>query len=293
MKKPLFGTYRSKVVDNKDPEKFGRVMLWIPDIMPDVPDNQGLWARPANNPVGGRNMEENSEHHYMGSSYIPKIGSWMFVFFEGGNVNRPYYFGALDLENTPVLPENQLGTNYEDKWTIFKSHMGRCIVVSDDPDDERVEITSKKRQISNPPTGDLESVYQIDGNMTTVLLDERSGKEKLLIRTRLGDFIHIDIDERQLQLFFESDISIRTNGNLSLQVEGNMDIKVAGNIKQTGLSDQHLNAGSKLNMQSGAAMNFKAGAIMALDCVMKFDQSGRSEKADSSSPTSPVGERDT
>ena len=293
MRKPLFGTYRSKVVDNKDPEKFGRVMLWIPDIMPLVPDNQGLWARPANNPVGGRNMEENGEHHYMGSSYIPKIGSWMFVFFEGGNVNRPYYFGALDLENTPVLPENQLGSNYEDKWTIFKSHMGRCIVVSDDPDDERVEITSKKRQISNPPTGDTDSVYSIDGNMTTILLDERDGKEKVLIRTRKGDYLHIDIDEQQLQAFFESDIKIRTNGNLSLQVEGNMDVKVAGDIKQSGLSNIHINAGSKLNNQAGSNMNFKASAMIASDCAMKMDQSGMAEKADSSSPSNPVGERNT
>jgi hypothetical protein len=261
--------------------------------MPLVPDNQGLWARPANNPVGGRNMEENDEHHYMGSSYIPKIGSWMFVFFEGGNVNRPYYFGALDLENTPVLPENQVGSNYEDKWTIFKSHMGRCIVVSDDPDDERVEITSKKRQISNPPTGDLDSVYQIDGNMTTVLLDERNGKEKVLIRTRKGDYLHIDIDEQQLQAFFESDIKIRTNGNLSLQVEGNMDVKVAGDIKQSGLSNIHINAGSKLNNQAGSNMNFKASAMIASDCAMKMDQSGMAEKADSSSPSNPAGERNT
>ena len=218
MKKPLFGTYRSKVVDNKDPEKFGRVMLWIPDIMPDVPDNQGLWARPANNPVGGRNIEENSEHHYMGSSYIPKIGSWMFCFFEGGNVNRPYYFGSLDLENTPVLPENQVGTNYEDKWTIFKSHEGRCIVVSDDDPktgDPRVEITGKKQLLSDPPTGNIGSVYKIEGNQTTILLDERKGKEKILIKTHKGDYLHIDIDEQQLQAYFKNDIRIQTDKSFS------------------------------------------------------------------------------
>ena len=124
----LYGNYRAKVVDNKDKEKFGRVRVWIPDLMPQIDDTQGLWARPANNPLGGRNQPANQpgggdleEHHYMGSSYIPKIGSWTFVFFESGNINRPYYFGALELENTKVLPENQLGTNYEDKWTILKT----------------------------------------------------------------------------------------------------------------------------------------------------------------------------
>ena len=139
----IFGNWRAKIVDNKDPQKFGRCLVWIPDLMPEVPDSQGLWARPANNPLGGRNMENSDEHHYMGTSYIPKKGSWVFVFFEAGNVNRPYYFGALDLENTKVLPENQLGSNYEDKWTLFKSHDGRVIVVSDDPDDARIEIGGK------------------------------------------------------------------------------------------------------------------------------------------------------
>ena len=77
-----YGNYRAKVVDNKDKQQFGRVLVWIPDMMPDVNQNEGIWARPANNPVGGRNMENSSEHHYMGSSYIPKIGSWSINSFK-------------------------------------------------------------------------------------------------------------------------------------------------------------------------------------------------------------------
>jgi hypothetical protein len=290
------------VVDNKDPEKRGRVILWIPDIMPLIKDDTGLWARPGNNPLGGRNLEEVEEQHYQGSSYIPKIGAWTFVFFEAGNINRPYYFGALDIENTTVLPENKLGTNYEDKWTIFKSHMGRCIVISDDSGakkskvdlgDERVEITGKKRLITEPPSGDEASVYTIVGNQTTILFDERKGKEKILIKTYKGDYLHIDIDEQQLQAFFEKDINIRTNGNLSLQVEGDMEIKVAGDIKETGLSNIHVNAGSKLNNQAGSNMSFKASAMIASDCAMKMDQSGMAEEAESSNPTNPEGGRNT
>jgi uncharacterized protein involved in type VI secretion and phage assembly len=94
----IFGNYRALVVNNKDREQFGRVMVWIPDLMPEVDRTKGLWARPANNPLGGRNMEGSDDHHYVGTSYIPKKGSWVFVFFEGGNINRPYYFGALDLK---------------------------------------------------------------------------------------------------------------------------------------------------------------------------------------------------
>jgi uncharacterized protein involved in type VI secretion and phage assembly len=153
-KQSVFGNYRAVVVDNKDKEQFGRVLVWIPDLMPEVDRTKGIWARPANNPLGGRNTEDSSDNNYMGMSYIPAKGSWVFVFFEGGNINKPYYFGALDLENTKVLPENQVGSEYEKKWTLIKSGEGRAVVVSDDPDDERVEITGKKR--SNVRTLQLE-----------------------------------------------------------------------------------------------------------------------------------------
>jgi len=71
LSKPLYGFFRAKVVDNKDPEKFGRVKVWIPELMPEIEDTKGLWARPGNNPVGGRNMEDDDSHHYMGSSFVP------------------------------------------------------------------------------------------------------------------------------------------------------------------------------------------------------------------------------
>lgn len=224
---PLYGNYRAKVVDNVDKEQFGRVLVYVPDLMPELDDTvDGIWARPANNPMGGRNTEsEHPDNHYAGSSYIPLKGSWTWVFFESGNINRPYYFGALDIENTKVLPENQLGGQFQLKYTIFKSHSGRAIVISDDPDDARVEITGKKREISNPPSGDTASVYNIDGNMTTIFLDERTGTQKLLIRTYLGDFLHIDIDERKLQAEFESDIIIKTNGKFQLTAKEDIDVR--------------------------------------------------------------------
>jgi hypothetical protein len=250
----LYGNYRAKVVDNKDPLKCGRVMVWIPDIMVSVSEDFGLWARPANNPVGGRNLEGDPEHHYMGSCYIPKKGAWVWIFFEAGNMNRPYYFGALDLENTQVLPENQLGQNYEDKWTIFKSHEGRTIIISDDPSDARVEITGKKENLSDGPTGSTGSVYTIDGNQNTILLDERSGKEKILIRTKSGDFLHIDIGNRKLQAYFASDIVIRTDGKIQMTSNGNIDILAgAGDIKMKANSGKiQAYAADEVRISSGA-----------------------------------------
>ncbi len=311
----IFGNFRAKVVDNKDKQKFGRVLVWIPDLMPEVPDSQGIWARPANNPLGGRNTEGDDGHHYMGTSYIPKKGAWVFVFFEGGNINRPYYFGALDLENTPVLPENQVGSNYENKWTLFKSHEGRVIVISDDPDDARIEIAGKKRQMNTPPTGDTGSVYTIDDNMTTILFDERSGKEKILIRSHKGDFIHFDIDERKIQIQIEDDVQIECKNNFFLTVDEDIDIlsrfgniyieAESGEINIVSGTDIKVDAGGHLNekaaedhkVQSTGAMHRQAGTDINHDAGgTKYEQSGTSQPADSAdnaTEATPEGARDT
>jgi len=266
-----YGIYRAMVIDNKDEDMFGRVKVWIPDVMPTVDPSIGVWARPGNNPIGGRNAYENSSHHYAGTSYIPLKGSWILVFFEGGNVNRPYYLSALDIEHTKVLPENQKGSNYELKWTIFKSHMGRCIVISDDEDDERVEITSKKRKLKTPPTGDLDSVYEIDGNQTTILLDERDGKEKVLIRTHKGDFFHIDIDEQQLHAYFKSDIHILTDANFYLKSKGDMHLKSDQSIFVASKKDTHVNATENLKLFSNMNTDIKANMNLNIQGTMALN----------------------
>ena len=288
--KLYFGMYRALVVDNKDPDMFGRVLIWCSDTMPEVSKDKGIWARSANNRVGGRNNEGTSNHQYAGTSYIPLEGSWVWIFYEGGNPNRPYYFAALDLENTKTLPENQLGGAYQYKWVIFKSHSGRTIVISDDKDDARVEITGKKRQLTNPPSGDTGSVYTIDGNQTTILLDERSGKEKILIRTHKGDFFNIDVENRKLQAQFESDIQIKSNGSVYVTAGKEMHLKseegtfiyskgpvntyALDSLLMTGSESIEEQSGGDFNMQAGGVMNELAGATVQIQGTSTNIQSG-------------------
>ena len=302
----LNGFFRAKVVENKDPNFFGRVLVWVPAIMPEIPQDQGLWARPANNHSGGRNMDL-PDSNYMGSSFIPKKGSWVAIIFDDGNINKPYYTFALDIENTKVLPENQLGSNYEHKWTIFKSHEGRTIHISDDPDDCRVEITGKKRQITvdEDASGDTQSVYPVLFNQNTILLDERIGKEKILIQTYKGDFIHIDIDSRKLQCKFESDILIESAGSIHITAKDNirmeagdemyqesikgptyrksgmnihdeaeaayhMKSKKLTNIESTS-NNINIKASKVINQEAGTDFNIKAGTIMNIESGAAFN----------------------
>lgn len=278
----LDGFYRAKVIDNKDKEFYGRIKVWIPDVMPKISDSEGLWALPANNYISGLNDPGDDQHYYSGSSYVIPIGSWCWVFFENANPSRPFYFAGLNIENVKILPECQLGGKPERKWVIYKSRYGRCIVISDDPDDERVEITGKKRKITDPPTGDKTSVYQIEPNQTTFLHDERSGKQKILIRTYKsavgeGDYIHVDIDERQLQIefkekwivYFHNDILIRTDKKIHIHADNdilihtnkNFHLKADQNIKIEAGQNIDIKAGMNFKQEAGLNMDVKAGLI--------------------------------
>ncbi|MEE9571900.1 MAG: hypothetical protein V3W20_02500, partial [Candidatus Neomarinimicrobiota bacterium] len=249
-----------------------------------------------------------------GTSYIPPKDSWVWVFFESGNINRPYYFGALDIENTMVLPENQVGSEYQKKWTILKTHEGRTIIMSDDPSDARTEITGKKRELSDPPSGNTSSVYKIDENQTTILFDEREGKEKVLIRTYKGDFFHIDIDEQKLQAEFESDIIIKTKGKFQVTAEddidilsntgnvaieagsGDLDIKADSKLNQESGSDFNVKSGGALNLEAAKAMNELAGGVVSIDGTSLSEQSGTATPAGAAggaAEASPEGGRDT
>jgi hypothetical protein len=310
----LYGFFRAKVVDNKDPQKFGRVLIWIPDIMPLVDQTKGIWARSANNPIGGYNLENDQENYYAGTSYIPRKGSWVWIFFENNNINRPYYFTALNLENAKVLPENQVGTNYEDKWTIFKSSKGRTIAISDDPSDARIEITGKKRTLTNPPSGDTASVYTIDGNQTTILLDERTGKEKILIRTHKGDFFHIDIDQQKLQASFKNDIEIKTGGALIITATkdihlkseaghvrvlsngGKVHVKAATGIRLTTGGSIHQASVFNHRVQAGLNASTSAGGTISHDGKLVQDNCGTSttaKQAKAAITANPQGQRNT
>jgi len=263
--KKLYGFYRAKVIDNKDPKKFGRVKVWIPDFFVDIPTNQGLWARPANNPLGGRNDEMKDEKlQYYGSLYVPEKDSWVWIFFEAGNINRPYYWCALDIENKQVPPENQQGQNYELKWTIIRSKQGRVIVISDDPSDERVEITGKKSNITD--------VYSIDDNMKTILIDERQGKEKILIKDQNGNYINIDTTN--------NDIHINSKHNINIHVDNNCSISSGGDIK--------IKSGGKTSFNISENMDIQCGGTFKLQASEVHLQEGASP----SDPEQPKGDRE-
>ena len=253
------GNFRAVVTENNiDHNDFGVIRIWAPHIMTDrdpsvkgdeipyvISNKKGIRAFPANNPMGGRNTKDpTKDSFYQGSVYVPPVGSWLWVWFENCDCNKARYANALDIEHTKLPPENRNVKDPAKVWTVIKTHQGRTLCVSDSPDVQRVEITGKKRLLKgDDPAGNDPSTYTIDGNQTTILLDERPGKEKILIRTYKGDYIHLDIDERKLQMEFNSDIVIKTNAKLHIKTASEVHLK-AGGIVNIDAPHVYINSGT-------------------------------------------------
>jgi len=290
----LQGFKRAQVIQTDiDNNQFGVIRVFIPILMTNLmieknKKDSGIFAYPANNPCGGRNSSHsnNSEEYYQGSVNIPALDSWVWVFFEDSNINQCFYMNGIDIENTMLPPENRVDQynkklkNPHTVHTLYKSHDGRAIQIADSEDVARVEITGKKRALKSPKnaigqtiknqaaSGDANSAYQIDGNMTTILLDESKGRDKLLIRDHKGNFINLYIVDGSLQIELNSskqnisdtnNIVLRIAGSTITNIEQNANTyiqgaeisQVNGTSDKTVLGNQNIHICGNVNLTVG------------------------------------------
>ena len=273
----LYGMYRGVVLDNKDPaiktdgKTYGRIKVFIPALMDD--EEVGVLAYPGNNPIGGRNSKgispnkdsNGGEQEFSGTFYIPPNNSYVWIFFENGDPNRPFYSNALDIRTHEAPPEISVnnGAKPEERWLVFRSPHGRTITISDDPDNCRVEITGKKRTSANNSD---EHVYDIDGNQKTILIDDRAGKEKILIKDEQGNYVNIrtnmgDIDvhaNNTIRLHSGSAVYIDTK-YLGINTDG---LGVNTNTFETKVGSTYtLSCGSKASIRAGSQIGMDASHI--------------------------------
>lgn len=304
----LYGFYRAEVTEvNIEDNDYGAIRVFVPDLMCDIDPNydsskMGLIALPGNNPVGGRNASNDGSYGW-GTVLVPRVGDWVWIFFEAGDLKRPFYFAALNIKNTKLPPENRDVTDPSKVYTLLKTYDGRSIIIADSEDVQRIELTGKYQDgAATEPDGNDTDPYNIDQNQTTILFDERDDQEKILIRTHKGDFLHIDVNEQQLQAYFLNDILIKTDGNLHLQVSQDVHFSVGGNMyteigeeKHTTVnsnlytqvyedkhervlgssyevieSDKHVNVTGSVNLQSGSGYNITVGSDLAISTGSNF-----------------------
>ena len=132
------GLVEAIVVDNKDPDKLGRVKLKFP-MLPEMPES--FWARLVM-PMAGKKR---------GWMTIPEVDDEVLVAFVHGDINHAIVIGSL-YNGVDVPPyANEDGNN---DLRVFQSRSGHRLTFDDKSGDERIELivhTTKRSASSGTP----------------------------------------------------------------------------------------------------------------------------------------------
>lgn len=141
-----FGNYRGIVVNNYDPELAGKIQVRVLPVFQSIDDAVLPWAIPA--------MPISSGAGYgTGTLAIPIVGSFVWVFFEEGDIYQPVYFAEAQNLAYGIPAQTQAG--YPNTRVIsFPS--GIQLIVDD---------TTPSITILHP----TQSVIVIDGNGKTTV----------------------------------------------------------------------------------------------------------------------------
>lgn len=155
-----YSTYPGIVVNNKDPEKRGRIKVRVPSLMGSPPLAQ--WVDPMGNALAGKNT---------GAFFPPYIGDVVDVMFERGDINFPKYMGGFWAKGE--MPKAFTSDYPNVKGWTFKS--GQKVLVTETPGKMQVSVM-------NGDTGAF------------LVLDDTKGKEGVYLTHAKGSQIQIQKD---------------------------------------------------------------------------------------------------
>jgi uncharacterized protein involved in type VI secretion and phage assembly len=189
----MYGVVVGIVVNNKDPEKMGRVKVKFPWLSND--DESG-WARVATMMAGaGR-----------GSWFLPEVDDEVLVGFEHGDVRFPYVVGGLWNGKDAPPANNDDGKN---NIRTIQSRSGHIVRLDDTSGSEKVEVIDKG--------GNSITIESSSNNITI----KATGRIKIE-----GNGIEIT-SQSDVKIQANSTADIQASATMSINASGNMTIKGA------------------------------------------------------------------
>jgi len=136
------GFYRGKVVSVDDPDKLGRIKVEVYPMCKRINERHLPWAVPAMGLFAGAGSGT-------GSFCVPQLHSFVYVFFEEGDIYQPVYFAEAQ-SGVHGIPSEVQSDNYPNV-KAFKSSGGFSIVIDDGskelkithPDGAAIKISSE------------------------------------------------------------------------------------------------------------------------------------------------------
>ena len=259
------GHFRGRVVNNVDEHLEGSIGVFIPALVVDMPDsmegpapldnpisapvfhNQDeiplrssvrednyIWARPCSALV-----ENGSDSNNFGGSFkIPKIGTMVWVIFEGGDPNRPYWLPFTPTVEGDVISganigkgigTGEAGANWKDpakrvNIEVMTEFDNGNVVYIDANDNANTFVI----RWANGHTVSLQDSAESGINLNTakghlVQLDDNSGE--IRVRTHTNQSSAIFADSGKITVNCSGDLVAKSGGSTSLTAGGPVTIK--------------------------------------------------------------------
>jgi hypothetical protein len=250
------GLWDGVVVDDRDPEKLGRVRVRIFDLHDeDTPVDKIVWAMP-NFPAAFVNPGDTERSG--GFFHVPPVDSLVNVMFKHGDPGSPVWIGGW-FQKSPCITGREKygdGTRREalyngstqpscPTWRSLRGHL-----VEMDDETGEIRITSS------------------NNHKITLSGDGGEHGDCIKVEDRKGNYIWMNTNSNLLQIFWDGDVNEKFTGNVGTSIGGNWDIKAGGNI----------------NISDGGGFNYKSGGAIAIDGIT-IDLN--SKKAQDASPAEP------
>jgi hypothetical protein len=206
-------TYIGIVIDNKDPQQFGRCKIRVHGIHDEFTPEDLPWSIP----------EFPLNFTTKGSFMVPEIGTTVYVKFDDGDLYEPIYFGKL-LDREHLDYEADHTEDYPDSVIFYETKNG-----------DYFKINRLKGEYIVKTGGGVFLKFSENGDIELTNTSSENGDVKLNIK---GNF---DIDQRygNYKLITQehsidafSDVSIISNGSVTTQslddntIETNRDFNV-------------------------------------------------------------------
>jgi uncharacterized protein involved in type VI secretion and phage assembly len=147
------GVYTASVLDNRDPESLGRVLVHVPGL-DDLKGTRGLWARVATMMAG---LDR-------GTWFMPDVGDEVLVAFERGDPRAPYVIGALwNAKAQPPATSSDAST-----VKMIRSRSGVTIRIRDESTGSLVIETAAGQRVTLEDTPGSVRVADTNGNSITL-----------------------------------------------------------------------------------------------------------------------------